>query len=51
MPGGRASSLTKELKKMPPNKAWIISSENQVEYNTALLTNGDRVRTPKKKKL
>lgn len=44
MPGGRARSASKELKKMSPNKAWIISPDNQTEYNTALLMNGDKVR-------
>lgn len=46
LPGGRSSSaskLSKELKKMPPNKAWIMSPDGHADYNTTLLMNGDRV--------
>lgn len=45
MPGGRsrASSFSKDLKKMSPNKAWVISADNHADYNTAFLLNGEKV--------
>ncbi|ROW18390.1 hypothetical protein VPNG_00165 [Cytospora leucostoma] len=41
--GGRSSSSSKELKKMSASKAWILAAENQADYNTYFLTNGEKV--------
>lgn len=43
LPGGRSRSASKDLKKMAPNKAWIMSQDNHVDYNTQFLTNGEKV--------
>lgn len=52
MPGGRSRSASKDMpremsskewKKMPADKAWILSSDNHADYNTAFLKNGDKV--------
>lgn len=52
MPGGRSRSASKDMskelsskewKKLPADKAWILSSDNHADYNTAFLKNGDKV--------
>ncbi|KAK2610484.1 hypothetical protein N8I77_003911 [Diaporthe amygdali] len=40
---GRPSSTSKDLKKMSASKAWILSADNQADYNTAFLTNNEKV--------
>jgi hypothetical protein len=40
---GRPSSGSKDLKKMSPSKAWILSADNQADYNTAFLANNEKV--------
>lgn len=40
---GRPSSGSKDLKKMSANKAWILSADNQADYNTAFLANNEKV--------
>lgn len=46
LPGGRSRSASKDLKKMSANRAWIMSQDNHVDYNTNFLTNGEKVITP-----
>lgn len=55
MPGGRSRSASKDMskdmsskdwKKMPADKAWILSTDNHADYNTTFLTNGDKVISP-----
>lgn len=43
LPGGRSRSASKDLKKMSPTTAWIMSQDNNVDYNTQFLTNGEKV--------
>lgn len=43
LPGGRSRSASKDLKKMSASAAWIMSQDNQVDYNTQFLTNGEKV--------
>lgn len=43
LPGGRSRSASKDLKKMSSNTAWIMSQDNQIDYNTQFLTNGEKV--------
>lgn len=37
------SSGSKDLKKMSASKAWILSADNQADYNTAFLANNEKV--------
>lgn len=37
------SSGSKDLKKMSASKAWILSADNQADYNTAFLGNNEKV--------
>lgn len=46
LPGGRSRSASKDLKKMPSTTAWIMSQDNQADYSTQFLTNGDKVTSP-----
>ncbi|KAF3768992.1 hypothetical protein M406DRAFT_287060, partial [Cryphonectria parasitica EP155] len=45
MPGGRSrsGSVSKDLKKMSPTKAWIMAADSHADYNTSFLLNGDKV--------
>lgn len=40
---GKSSSGSKDLKKMSASKAWILSADNQADYNTAFLANNEKV--------
>lgn len=40
---GKSSSGSKELKKMSASKAWILSADNQADYNTVFLANNEKV--------
>ena len=43
LPGGRSRSNSHDIPRPETSGAWIISSENQAEYNPAFLLNGEKV--------